>query len=181
MRERLGRALTLLQGTPLPVDLADNPAKTGQWLIALGNLQQILQLLQGQSSGGEGRAGRAVRVFNRMIEGLPVACLSGLPATAKLGLLRPLLTEIEADRATTIDRWQTVRIMMNNCLAADLKLRGWVAQHLQYQGSLLGDLSSGAGGRALAAEFEGVRKTYGWAVDRRRKELAGEDEGQAVS
>ena len=95
MRERLGRALTLLQGTPLPVDLVDNPAKTGQWLIALGNLQQILALLQGQASG-EGRAGRAVRLFNRMIEGLPRACLSGLPATAKLGLLRPLLGEIEA-------------------------------------------------------------------------------------
>lgn len=96
MRERLGRALTLLQGTPLPVDLVDNPAKTGQWLIALGNLQQTLNLLQGQASGEEGRAGRAVRLFNRMIEGLPVACLSGLPATAKLGLLRPLLGEIEA-------------------------------------------------------------------------------------
>lgn len=96
MRERLGRALTLLQGTPLPVDLADNPAKTGQWLIALGNLQQTLNLLQGQAAGEEGRAGRAVRVFNRMIEGLPVACLSGLPSTAKLGLLRSLLAEIEA-------------------------------------------------------------------------------------
>ena len=96
MRERLGRALTLLQGTILPVDLADNPAKTGQWLTALSNLQQILQLLQGQSGSDEGRAGRSVRLFNRMIEGLPVSCLSGLPATAKLGLLRPLLTEIEA-------------------------------------------------------------------------------------
>lgn len=96
MRERLGRAVTLLQGTPLPVDLADNPAKTGQWLIALGNLQQTLHLLQGQAPGEEGRAGRTVRLFNRMIEGLPVACLSGLPATAKLGLLRPLLAEIEA-------------------------------------------------------------------------------------
>ena len=94
MRERLGRALTLLQATPLPVDLADNPAKTGQWLVTLGNLQQILQLLR--PPGEESRAGRAVRLFNRMIEGLPVACLSGLPATAKLGLLRPLLTEIEA-------------------------------------------------------------------------------------
>ena len=95
MRERLGRALTLLQGISLPVDLADNPAKTGQWLTALSNLQQVLQLLQGQSAAEEGRAGRALRLFNRMIDGLPVACLSGLPATAKLGLLRPLLAEIE--------------------------------------------------------------------------------------
>jgi hypothetical protein len=96
MRERLGRALTLLQATAFPVDLADNPTRTGQWLITLGNLQQILQLLQGQSSRDEGRASRLVRLFNRMIEGLPISCLSGLPATAKLGLLRPLLTEIEA-------------------------------------------------------------------------------------
>lgn len=101
MRERLGRALTLLQATPLPVDLADNPSKTGQWLAAVGNLQQTLHLLQDRpeaaaGSSGEGRAARMMRAFNRLIEGLPVGCLSGLPATAKLGLLRPLLTEIEA-------------------------------------------------------------------------------------
>ena len=86
-------AETNTQPIILPVDLADNPVKTGQWLTVLGNLQQILQLLRPQAE--ESRAGRSVRLFNRMIEGLPVACLSGLPATAKLGLLRPILAEIE--------------------------------------------------------------------------------------
>ncbi len=121
MRERLSRALTLLQGTPLPVDLADNPAKTGQWLVALGNLQQILHLLQGQSPREEGRAGRAVRLFNRMIEGLPVSCLSGLPTTAKLGLLRPLLAEIEAQGVSlnqTIAEMGIFQSRLRQCRAA---------------------------------------------------------------
>lgn len=96
MRERLGQALKLLQVTSLPADLADNPTKTGQWLAALGNLQQALHLLRDGPAVEEGRATRMVRRFRRMIEGLPASCLTGLPATAKLGLLRPLLAEIEA-------------------------------------------------------------------------------------
>lgn len=118
----------------------------------------------------------AVHKFHDLIKEVVLTLDESIKETAAM------LCEIEADRSTTIDRWQTVRIMMNNCLAADAKLRRWVTQHLQVQGSLLGDLSSGAGGRALAAEFEAVRQTYSWSVDRRRKELAGTaDEGQAVS
>jgi hypothetical protein len=117
----------------------------------------------------------AVHKFHDLIKEVVLALDESIKETAAM------LVEVEADRCTTIDRWQTVRIMMTNCLAADAKLRRWVIEHLKVQGVLLGDLSSGAGGRALTAEFEEVRKTYGWAVDRRRKEMAGAEDGQAVS
>lgn len=101
MHARLGQALALLQSTALPVDLADNPERTAQWLGVLGNLQQALALLQPRPDG-EGRAMQTFRRFQRMIEGLPAACLAGLPSTAKLGLLRALLTDIEI-RGSSLD------------------------------------------------------------------------------
>ncbi len=71
-----------------------------------------------------------------------------------------LLGEIQADRSTTIDRWQTVRICMNNCLAADLRLR-WLGGELQnLQNVYNKDLSQGAGKTATEAQFAEVERRY---------------------
>lgn len=107
MRERLGRVLALLQATPLMPDLVDDPAQTGQWLVALGNLNQAVTLLRPQPqvppgalaaapTAHETRGERVLRAFQRMIEGLPLACLGNLSPVIKLGLIRPLLTDLEA-------------------------------------------------------------------------------------
>lgn len=107
MRERLGRVLALLQATPLPPDLVDDPARTGQWLVALGNLNQAVTLLRPppQTQPGavlaaptayETRGERVIRAFQRMIEGLPLTCLGNLSPVIKLGLIRPLLVDLEA-------------------------------------------------------------------------------------
>ncbi|WP_341915975.1 hypothetical protein [Ferrovibrio terrae] len=104
MRERLGRVLSLLQATPLPVELIDDPGRTGQWLVTLGNLHQAVTLLRNirladQASVAavyETRGERVMRAFNRMIEGLPMTCLGSLSPIIKLGLIRPLLAELEA-------------------------------------------------------------------------------------
>ncbi|WP_374301807.1 hypothetical protein [Ferrovibrio sp.] len=100
MVERLRRVLALLQATPFPLDLIDNPGRTGQWLVALQNLQQCLAVLRGDSrtSAGlpaESRGERLARMFNRMIAGLPMACLVELSPVIKLGLLRPLLQDLD--------------------------------------------------------------------------------------
>jgi hypothetical protein len=102
MRERLGKALVLLQATPLPADLIDNPARTSQWLTALGNLHQAVTTLRAaeprnaRGESPETRGERVMRNFNQMIEGLPLACLNGISPVIKLGLLRPLLIDLEA-------------------------------------------------------------------------------------
>lgn len=71
-----------------------------------------------------------------------------------------LLTEINADRCTTIDRWQTVRICMNNCLAADLRLRQVGREIQSLQGVYHKDMSAGAGGQAVATQFAEVARQY---------------------
>lgn len=100
MRERLGKALVLLQATSLPADLIDNPARTGQWLAALGNLQQAVVTLYGEMRSPRGipmqtRGDRVIRAFHAMIEGLPQACLAGVSPVIKLGLISPLLADLE--------------------------------------------------------------------------------------
>ena len=71
-----------------------------------------------------------------------------------------LLTEIKADRCTTTDRWRTVRICMNNCLAADLRLRV-VGQEIQsLEGVYHKDMSAGAGGQAVATQFAEIARQY---------------------
>jgi len=105
MRERLSRALVLLQPAPLPVDLVDNPYCTDQWLVTVHNLHQAVLVLLGSggeaAAGGrpakspESRADRLMRRFSGLIDGLPLACLTGLSPMTKLGLLRPLLSDLE--------------------------------------------------------------------------------------
>ena len=107
MRDRLGRVLALLQATPFPRDLVDNPDQTGQWLVTLGNLNQAVTLLRphppmrpdamlAAPTAYETRGERVMRAFHRMIEGLPLACLGSLSPVIKLGLLWPLLKDLEA-------------------------------------------------------------------------------------
>lgn len=104
MAHRLERALVLLNPAPLPVDLIDNPYRTGQWLSTVNALHQaVLVLLTDPGPGTrlpnaqpDSRADRLVRRFMRLTEGLPLACLSGLPAVTKLALLPPLLADIES-------------------------------------------------------------------------------------
>lgn len=104
MADRLNRVLGLLQPAPLPVDLIDNPYRTDQWLSTVNTLHQaVLVLLADAASGAvpagrapESRGDRLMRRFRGLTDGLPVACLSGVPPVAKLGLLRPLLADLEA-------------------------------------------------------------------------------------
>lgn len=132
MRERLGRVLALLQATPLPLDLVDDPARTGQWLVALGNLNQAVTLLRPppQSQPGavlaaptayETRGERVIRAFQRMIEGLPLTCLGNLSPVIKLGLIRPLLADLE-----TLER------RLRALPATEISIyRAWLTQYRQ--------------------------------------------------
>jgi hypothetical protein len=95
---QFGRILALLQATPLPTDLIDNPARTGQWLVSVGNLHQAQGMLRSRDPAlgrSETRGERVVRHFNRMIHGLPLACLDGMSPISKLALLWPLLRDLE--------------------------------------------------------------------------------------
>jgi hypothetical protein len=99
MADRINRALVLLQTAPLPVDLIDNPYRTTQWLSTVNALHQtVLVLLTDAAAGArppDSRSDRLMRRFMRLTDGLPQACLAGLPPVTKLGLLRPLLADIE--------------------------------------------------------------------------------------
>jgi len=99
MADRLDRALVLLQPAQFPVDLVDNPYRTSQWLSTINALHQVVLLLLTDPTPGarlpDSRGDQLMRRFRRITEGLPLACLNGLPPVAKLGLLRPLLADIE--------------------------------------------------------------------------------------
>ena len=83
-----------------------------------------------------------------------------------------LLTQVEAEKNTTIDRLETLRIMINNCLAADASMRHWVGVLLSHEHTLANDISDGAGSRRIRGEFEAVAKRYGYQVKKRKEELA---------
>lgn len=78
-----------------------------------------------------------------------------------------LLAEVEADSRATIDRLFTVKIMMNNCLAADLALRRYVRDLRELKDVENRDLSHGAGSKALDHAFAEARKQYDFGVKRR--------------
>ncbi|HEX6959861.1 MAG TPA: hypothetical protein VF194_17895 [Ferrovibrio sp.] len=130
IRQRLNQVLALLRATSLPSDLVDDPAHTAEWLATVNTLRQALRLLwvppavkppekprldpaallaggQPPAEIGESRADRVVGRFNRMIEGLPVTCLRGMSPVSKLGLLQPLLHDLETGR----QRWTAVLAM----------------------------------------------------------------------
>lgn len=83
-----------------------------------------------------------------------------------------LLDELDASKNDTADRYRTLRIMMNNCLAADLLLRKWVKYLRSLDKTANTDLSRGAGVRAIDAAFDGLAKHYQYTVECRRKQNA---------
>ena len=77
-------------------------------------------------------------------------------------------TALSISRATidrnTVERYHTLRMMLNNCLAADVRLRRWAKQQLQIYQTLEQDLSKRAGNRALADAFTEVMKQYAYCL-----------------
>ncbi len=105
--------------------------------------------------------------FRKLIE----RTVETLKASAEEG--EQLLAEMEAEKHTTIDRIETLAIIINNCLAADASLRRWARELNALQKSLTNDLSRGAGTRVLETAFDEVHKHYRYTLGRRRDELAG--------
>ena len=64
------------------------------------------------------------------------------------------------DRHITVDRELTIRIAMNNCLAADAYLRRVGREIAELNGKDARDLSLGNGGAALTADYDEVAKQY---------------------
>lgn len=113
--------------------------------------------------------------FERFVEEL----LETLEASVQEGV--ELLADIEGDSRATIDKLETVKIIMINCLAADLSLRFYSAQLQEIYKSFRNDLSRGAGARGVESRFETVQKEYGWSVNRRKESRAAEDSEQSDS
>ncbi|CAN5293352.1 hypothetical protein BH10CYA1_BH10CYA1_28560 [soil metagenome] len=71
-----------------------------------------------------------------------------------------LLEEIQGDARTTIDRKDTVRITMNNCLAADRYLREVGREIADLRNNQCRDLTLGNGAAALTAAYDDAAKQY---------------------
>jgi hypothetical protein len=94
------------------------------------------------------------------------ATIDALVATLKESAeeTEAMLTQVETDQVTTVDRYLTLRIMINNCLSVDHSLRQWTRDLIQAERTLGTDLSRSAGKRALEAAFEKVERQYGYAL-----------------
>lgn len=79
-------------------------------------------------------------------EGRPLVDLTRQPSSATVCI--------------TVDKYETGRIIMNNCLAADLRLRAIGREMKELDSVLSADLSSGAGARALAQKYSEVARRY---------------------
>lgn len=79
---------------------------------------------------------------------------------ASVAETQQLLGEIQGDRCTTVDRWETVRICMNNCLAVDLRLRSLGRELQNLLNVYSKDLSQGAGLQTIAERFAEVEARY---------------------
>lgn len=109
----------------------------------------------------------AVRDYRALVEETVDALKASTAETSAL------LSEIEGAEITTVDRYEALDVMINNCLSADLALRRWVKELSIFESSLSGDLSRGAGQRSLNEQFEElVVKGYAWSVSRRNEKLA---------
>lgn len=60
----------------------------------------------------------------------------------------------------TVERYHSLQMMLNNCLAADARLRRWAKQQHQIHQTLEQDLSRRAGNRALTDAYTEVMKQY---------------------
>lgn len=71
-----------------------------------------------------------------------------------------LLAELQANKSSTLDCWETLYICMNNCLAVDLKIRH-LGRELKRLDELYNhDLSNGTGRDAASAKFAEIRLSY---------------------
>ncbi|MEZ4486458.1 MAG: hypothetical protein R3F51_02680 [Cyanobacteriota/Melainabacteria group bacterium] len=102
-----------------------------------------------------------LRSFEALVLELVEALKASLEETSAL------LAEVEADSRATIDRLFTVKIMMNNCLAADLALRRYVRDLGDLKEVENRDMSHRAGRKALDDAFAEARKHYDFGVKRR--------------
>lgn len=105
-----------------------------------------------------------LRSFRQFIEEL----VTTLEASIEEG--KALLAEVTTDDIVTIDRKETVKIIMVNCLAADQFLRRYVRFLMEAEHAYHGDLSRGAGSRCLEARFADVQSNYGWQAGRMKEE-----------
>ncbi len=71
-----------------------------------------------------------------------------------------LLEEIQGQNIVTIDRKDTIRIAMNNCLAADRYLRDVGREIADLRNNQTRDLTLGNGAAALTAAYDGAAKQY---------------------
>lgn len=80
--------------------------------------------------------------------------------TEGLALVEETRHPSSATVCVTVDKYEQARVIMNNCLAADLLLRA-IGRELKSLQSILGaDFSDGAGARALQAKFAVVERQY---------------------
>lgn len=73
---------------------------------------------------------------------------------------KELLAASQQNRSYGVDKMQTMRICMNNCLAADLRLRIVGRELKELQAVYNNDFSAGAGKQAIEAKFAEVSVQY---------------------
>ncbi len=136
---------------------------------------RMLDLLHGAPQGCGGNISDQVKAQNQRRRAYESARLELLMVTAALQArydelveclvlagaeTAAFLQEVQAERHITVDRELTIRIAMNNCLAADLYLRRVGREIAELNGNEARDLSLGNGAAALAADYEEVAKQY---------------------
>jgi hypothetical protein len=110
--------------------------------------------------------GLRVKLCETHVESIVAALVEATAETAQL------LAELEARKDETYDRFLTLQIMMNNCLAADVSLRQLIRRLGLQKNEGLIDLSKGAGALALKTAINELRVFYNFAIENRREELA---------
>jgi len=114
--------------------------------------------------------GNARKLLEQVVETLKAAVaetnqLLMKVEAAEMGTTTPALSiSRSAIDRNTVERYHTLRMMLNNCLAADLRLRRWAKQMLQIHQTLEQDLSKKAGNRALKDAFAEVMKQYAYCL-----------------
>ena len=136
---------------------------------------RMLDLLHGAPQGCGGNIGDQVKAQNQRRRAYESARLELLMVTAGLqeryeelveclllagAETAAFLEELKTERHVTVDRELTVRIAMNNCLAADLYLRRVGREIAELNGKDARDLSLGNGAAALTADYDEVAKQY---------------------
>ena len=135
-----------------------------------GNLDQQVEAQNNRRYAFE-TCRHVLMVAVRRYKGLVVKVIEALKASAEE--TGQMISEMEGDQRSTIDRIESVTIMVNNCLATDERLRFWMRHLSGLEKTLASDHSRGAGSVAITASFEDARKNYDWQVTRKREALAG--------